>query len=275
MKTNETVLITGATSGIGLELAHLFAKNAYDLVIVSRDEVLLTDVATELRSSGATSVQVISADLATPEGPAKVFNKTEQLGIKVDILVNAAGVGIHGHFVETDLDTELKIIQLNISSLVHLTKVYLPGMVERRRGKILQLASIAAYQPTPLLAVYAATKAFVLSFSDAITNELEETGVTLTSLIPGATKTDFFRKARALHTRAARENPEDPKVVAQIGYDALMKGQNHAVAPGVKSQIIMSSMMSNDKVAKQARKYMEPDKEAVAKIGRLMPHLRK
>jgi short-subunit dehydrogenase len=260
MKT-QTVLITGASSGIGLELAYLFAKDKYNLVIVSRDEQLLNALAIELKSQGAPSVLVVPADLSLPEGPEIVFNTTQQHGIEVDILVNDAGVGVHGKFVETDLEAELKIIQLNIASLVHLTKVYLPGMVERRRGKILQLASIASYQPTPLLAVYAATKAFVLSFTDAITNELQDTGVTLTSLIPGATDTDFFRKANAEHTKAAQDDPEDPKVVAQVGYDALMKGEHHAVAPGVKTQILMSSLMSNEAIAKQARKNMEPEEK--------------
>ena len=261
MKTNQTVLITGASSGIGLELAYLFAKENYNLVIVSRDEQLLNDVASELRDKGAAAVTVIAADLATPEGPEKVFNTTKQMGLDIDILVNDAGVGIHGEFIHTDLETELKIIQLNICSLVHLTKVYLPGMVARQNGKILQLASVASYQPTPLLAVYAATKAFVLSFTDAITNELEDTGVTLTSLIPGATDTDFFRKAQMEHTKAAQD-PEDPAVVAKIGFEALMAGKHHAVAPGVKSQILMSSIRSNEKVAAQARKNMEPEDEA-------------
>jgi short-subunit dehydrogenase len=261
MNNNKTALITGASSGIGLQLAHLFAKDKYNLVIVSRDEQLLNDVAIDLKNSGAPRVEVIAADLSTPEGPEKVISNTQQMGIEVDILVNDAGVGIHGKFIETDLEAELKIIQLNIASLVHLTKAFLPRMVERRSGKILQLASIASYQPTPLLAVYAATKAFVLSFTDAITNEIQDTGVTITSLIPGPTDTDFFRKAHAENTKAAHDNPEDPYVVAQVGYEALMKGEHHATAPGVKSQILMSTLMPNERVAAKAKKTMEPDED--------------
>lgn len=254
-----TVLITGATSGIGYELARLFAQDGYHLTLVARDEHMLEKVARELRQLGARDTVVIPADLSLREGPARVFNTTEQMRLEVSILVNDAGAGVHGPFLDTDLAEELRIIQLNVASLVFLTKVYLRKMVRRRQGKILQLASIASYQPTPLLAVYAATKAFVLSFTDALINELKDTGVTVTALIPGPTDTDFFRKAHAEHTRAAHDHPEDPSLVAKVGYEALMKGKHHAVPPGMKKQIAISSILPNEQVAAKARKSMEDD----------------
>jgi short-subunit dehydrogenase len=208
MNNTHTVLITGATSGIGLELARFFARDHYTLAIVSRETQKAEQTARELKAAGATDVHVITADLAEPTGPEQVFAATKKAGLHIDILVNDAGVGVHGKFAETDLQEEIRIVQLNVISLVHLTKLYLREMLPKKKGRILQLASVASYQPTPLLAVYAATKAFVLSFSDAIANELEGTGITVTSLIPGPTDTDFFRKADAEHTKAAQDNPE-------------------------------------------------------------------
>jgi uncharacterized protein len=254
---NRYALITGATSGIGLELARRFALDHHNLILVARDAQMLDKVARELHEEGSPHVVTIPADLATKEGPAHVFNTTEQMGLQVEILVNDAGVGVHGAFLQTDLAEELRIIQLNIASLVFLTKVYARQMARRHRGKIMQVASIASYQPTPLLAVYAATKSFVLSFTDALINEFADSGITMTALIPGPTDTDFFRKAHMENTRAAQEDPEQPDVVAQIGYDALMKGQHHAVAPGMKKEIAMSSILPNERVAAKARKSME------------------
>jgi short-subunit dehydrogenase len=257
----KTALITGASSGIGFELAKLFAKDNYDLIIVSRDEKRLTEAADVLLSEGAGKVMIIAKDLSVPGSASEVYAETKREGILVNVLVNDAGVGLHGEFVHNNLEKEIAIIQLNIVSLVQLTKLYLRDMLSHNEGRILQVASIASYQPTPLLAVYAATKAFVLSFTDALINELENSKVTMTALIPGATATDFFRKAGAAHTKAAQDNPEDPAVVAKIGYEALMKGEHHAVPPGVKKEIIMSTVLPNEKIASQARTYMEPEGE--------------
>jgi len=254
----KTVLITGASCGIGLELSRLFAKDHYNMVIVARNHEHLEQVATEFRHLGAASVLCIPADLSVSGNALAVYNETRTRGIHVDILVNDAGAGEHGLFAETDLQRELGIIQLNIASLVVLTKLYLRDMLTRNEGKILNLASIASYQPTPRLAVYAATKAFVLSFSDALSYELENTGVTITALIPPPTDTAFFESAGAEHTRAATENPEDPAVVADVGYEALMAGRYHATPPGIRRQIFMSSIMSNHAVATKAAKQMEP-----------------
>ena len=254
---NRTALITGATSGIGLELAKLFAKDNYNLVIVARNEESLGRVAVELNNLGAGKITVIAQDLSIAGAAAEVYKITSEQNIAINVLVNDAGVGERGLFSETNLEKELAIIQLNVSSLVHLTKLYLKDMLKRNEGRIMQVASISAYQPTPLLAVYAATKAFVLSFTDALINELQDTKVTMTALIPGATDTDFFKKAGAEYTKAAMENPEDPEIVAQYGYDALMKGEHHALAPGVRSQILMSTVMPNENVAAMAREQME------------------
>lgn len=239
----------------------LFAQAGYKLVIVARNENKLEFTADLLKENGAPQVTPISCDLAVAGNAQKLYEQVQERNITVDILVNDAGVGEHGLFSETPLEEELAIIQLNVASLVHLTKLYLREMVSRNEGKILQLASIASYQPTPLLAVYAASKAFVLSFTDALINELKDTNVSMTALIPGATHTEFFIRANAENVKAT-ENLEDPAVVAKVGYEALMSGKPHAVAPGMTSQIVMSSLMNNQQVAAMARKQME-EKEVV------------
>jgi short-subunit dehydrogenase len=255
------VLITGATSGIGLELAKLFAKDGNDMVIVARDEQTLNKVSDELLKLGAGKVTVISKDLSLPGKAEEVFMETSQSGIEIGTLVNDAGVGQRGLFSDIPLDKDLEIIHLNIISLLTLTKLYLKEMLERKSGRILQLASVASYQPTPLLSVYAATKAFVLSLTDSLGNELKDSGVSITALIPGATDTDFFNKADMENTVAAHHDPEDPALVAKIGYEALRQGKLHATAPGVKKEILMSSLSPNKRVAEKARKQMEEEKE--------------
>lgn len=256
---NGTVLITGPTSGIGLELAKLFARDKYNMVLVSRNSTDLQHTAELLQGLGAGEVTIIPKDLSIPGQAQEVYDETRLQGIDIDILVNNAGVGERGYFHENDLAKELQIIQLNITSMVHLTKRYLRDMLAKGKGKILNLASVSSYQPTPMLAVYAATKAFILSFSDALVNELKDENITVTSLIPGPTDTDFFRKAHAEHTKAAQDDPEDPAKVAEIGYKELMDGSSHAVAPGMRMQIVMSSTMPNQKVASQARDFMKED----------------
>jgi short-subunit dehydrogenase len=256
MNRNKYALITGATSGIGYELARLFAKDGYNLVIVSRSGKRALNAAEEFKQVGAPSVTMIVKDLAEPTSAEEIYALTKEKGIEIDVLVNDAGMGVYGYFHKTDLSRELAIIQLNITSLVQLTKFYLRDMLERNEGRILQVASIAAYQPTPLLSVYAATKAFVLSFTDALIDELKGTNVKMTALIPGATDTDFFRKAGAEHTRAAHEAGA-PEEVARTGYESLMRNEHHAIAPGVRSQVIMSSILPNETITARAHKAME------------------
>jgi short-subunit dehydrogenase len=265
METKQTVLITGATSGIGKELALLFAKEGYKLVIVARNKQKLEETADLLKENGAPQVTPVSCDLAVVGNAQRLYEEVRERNITIDILVNDAGAGERGPFKETSLEEELAIIQLNVASLVHLTKLYMREMVERNEGRILQLASIASYQPTPLLAVYAATKAFVLSFTDALINELKDTNVTMTALIPGPTHTEFFVRAHAENVKAT-EDMEEPDVVAKIGFEALMSGKPHAIAPGMTSQIVMSSLMSNQQVAAMARRQME-EKEIPSEDG--------
>jgi short-subunit dehydrogenase len=258
---NKTALITGATSGIGYELAKLFARDKYNLVIVSRSEDRLNEAANEFWSLGSPRITVIPKDLSMSGSAKAVYEHTKREGIEVNVLVNDAGVGEHGLFSETEIDKELKIIQLNIVSLVHLTKLYLTDMLQRREGRILQLASVASYEPTPMLSVYAATKAFVLSFTDSLIHELKDTGVTMTALIPGPTDTDFFRKAHMEHTRAAQNDPQDPAEVAKVGYEGLMNGEHHAVvSASVRAQVAMSSVLPNETVTSMAAAQMEEKK---------------
>lgn len=258
--TNKTALITGASSGIGYELVKLFANDGNNLVLVARNEARLNEIANEIRNQNSNlNVHVIAKDLAVDGAAAEVYNETRNLGIEVNYLINDAGIGQRGLFWDTDFEKDKEVIHLNIISLVHLTKLYLKDMQARNEGKILQVASIAAYQPTPLLAVYAATKAFVLSFGDALINELKDTNITLTSLIPGPTDTDFFNKADAENTVAAQKT-QDAAEVAKEGYDAFLKGDHHAVSSAmVGAQAAMSTALPNEAVSKMARKYMEED----------------
>jgi len=256
---NQTVLITGATSGIGLEIAKLFAYDNYNMVLVARDEERLIDIATELQEMGAGRVTIIAKDLCMQNAAAEIHHITHQNSIHVDVLVNNAGMGEYGLFAETSIEKELCIIQLNISAMVELTKLYMKDMIAHdKEGRIMQLASVSSYQPSPMLAVYAATKAFVLSFSDAIAAELRDTDIKITSLIPGPTETDFFRKAGMEHTKAAHDNLEEAEIVAMVGYQALIKGESHAYPPRVRQMVAMSSILTNHNVAKMVEKQMQP-----------------
>jgi uncharacterized protein len=253
---NQTALVTGATSGIGYELASLFAQHGYNLVIVSRNEKRALSAAEEFRRIGAPQVTMIVQDLFKPGAADEIHAITREKNIGVDVLVNNAGMGCYGYFRDTDLHKELGIIQLNISSLVHMTKLYMADMLKGEGGKILQVASIASYAPLPLMAVYGASKAFILSFTDALIDELKGTNVSMTALIPGVTDTDFFRKAGAENTRAAQEGI-DPAEVAKIGFDALLRGEHHAVAKNIRSQIFMSQFLPNEQLARMAHRALD------------------
>ena len=187
----ETVLVTGASSGIGLELAKCFAADGCRLVLVSRKGIVLEALATELRKAHKIQAQVITADLAQPESPTRLLAHLQNAGLKVDVLVNNAAFGAQGKFVELPLGRQLEMLQVNMTTLTHLTGLLLPGMVERRRGGVLNVASTAAFQPGPGMAIYYATKAYVLSFSEALAEELAGTGVTVTAVCPGPTATNF------------------------------------------------------------------------------------
>lgn len=192
---SETALITGAASGIGLALAHEFASHGHSLILTSRLESELREVAAELTSTHKIDVGIIAADLEDPASPQKIFDSVERERVQIDILVNNAGLGCRGKFWEIPIEQEFSIVRVNIEAVLRLTHLFLPSMVSRNRGRLLTTASIAGFEPGPLLAVYHASKAFVLSFSEALATELEDTEITVTALCPGPTDTDFFSES--------------------------------------------------------------------------------
>ncbi len=254
------VLITGATSGIGLELAKLFAKNQYNLILVARQEEDLRITKARLQQNG-TDIKILAKDLFDPQHAFDLYEEVKQMGVQVSILVNNAGQGHYGEFVETDIKRELEIIDLNIKSLVILTKCFVTDMIARREGKILNLASIASKVPGPWQAVYHGTKAFVLSFSEGIREELKDTGITVTALLPGATDTDFFNKADMNESKIleVKDNLSDPAKVAKDGYDALMAGEDQVIS-GFKNklQMAMNTITSDKSSAHQMHEQQKP-----------------
>jgi short-subunit dehydrogenase len=234
----KTALITGSASGIGYELARIFAADNYNLVLVDRNELKLQEIAIEFQEKFNLIIRTIVKDLSLSTSPEEIFTELQQAGIKIDILVNNAGFGTYGLFNETNLNTELEMLQVNLVCLTHLTKLFLKDMVKQRNGKILNVASAAAFQPGPLMAVYFATKAYVLSFSEAIANELEGTGVTVTVLCPGSTISAFHERTGMADSKLVKgQKMMDAKTVAQIGYDALMRGKTIAI-PGLLNKIL-------------------------------------
>jgi len=234
----ETVLITGASSGIGLELAKCFAADQSCLILVARNTAALEALAAELRRERAIEVQVIGADLARSESPREIFEALKHRGVAVDVLVNNAGFGLHGRFVELPLTRQLEIIQVNAAALVALTGLFLPDMVSRRRGGILNVGSVAGFIPGPNMAVYYASKAFVQSFSEALFEELRGTGVSVTNLCPGPTETNFSRVARAFQTRELQGAKMTAAVVAASGHRAFRR-QRLVDVPGLPNRLLV------------------------------------
>jgi short-subunit dehydrogenase len=237
--SNENTLITGASSGIGLHLAHEFARHEHPLVLVAPVQSELEKIADEFRRDHGITVRLIAKDLREPDAAQEVYDEAHSSGAPIEILVNNAGHGQRGKFWEIPLETDISMIDLNILAYLRLTKLVLPDLVERRRGRILNTASVAGFEPGPLQAVYHATKAFVLSWSEALSTELEETGVTVTALCPGPTDTDFFEKADAEDTRAV-QHAMAPQEVAKIGYEALMDGKRVVIAGAVNKAMVFS-----------------------------------
>ncbi|MCU0428892.1 MAG: SDR family oxidoreductase [Cytophagaceae bacterium] len=239
---NPTVLLTGASSGIGRELAITFAKNGHPLVLIARTELPLRQLATELNQKYGVPVEVFSCDLSTPEAASKVYDFCNDNGLQIDILVNNAGVGDYGLFYEMDLEKQCRMIQLNVMTLTSLTHLFLPAMLVRQRGYVLQVASIASVLPGPWMAVYYATKAYVLHFSEAIANELKGTGVSITCLCPGGTATNFFQEANAGKSAFLKNaNLMPAAVVAEFGYKALMSRKTVAI-PGWVNYCMVNSV---------------------------------
>jgi uncharacterized protein len=265
MNTNQQyALVTGATSGIGYEIAKLLAQDGYNLVIVARTQADLDATANELMGSHGVTVRSIAKDLFDRNASFELYDEVQGMGIQIDVLVNDAGQGQYGEFIDTDINREMDIIQLNITSLVVLTKLFLRDMVEQGNGKILNVASIAGKIPGPLQSVYHGTKAFVHSFTEAIRSEVKDKGITVTSLLPGATETDFFNKADMLDAKNVQDGKlADAADVAKDGYKALMKDDDMVIS-GLKNkmQVAMSNVMPDEMVADNTHKQQSPKEES-------------
>lgn len=234
-------MITGASMGIGLELAHVFASHGHDLVLVARSRDLLEALSRELEAKYRITATAIASDLAEREAPQALSDELAARSIQVEFLVNNAGFGLRGEFRDTDIARELNMIQLNIATLTHLTKLILPQMLERGSGRIMQVASIAAFQPGPLMAVYYASKAYVLSFSQALAEELRGSGVTVTALCPGPTATNFAKTALMESSWVfVQAGPASGAEVARYGYAAMMRGQRIAI-PSFRDRVLMQA----------------------------------
>jgi short-subunit dehydrogenase len=235
--TTETVLITGASSGIGLELARCFAADKSNLIIVARTQAALEELARELRSQYKISVHVLCADLAKPESSAQVYSELKGRGLVVDVLVNNAGFGLHGGFTNLPLRSQLEMIQVNLTALVELTGLFLPEMVARNRGGILNVGSVAGFVPGPQMAVYYATKAFVRSFSEALHEELRGTNINVTNLCPGPTESNFSKVARSHHVREAQAKKMTAAEVALAGHADFRRGKAFSI-PGMTNKLM-------------------------------------
>jgi uncharacterized protein len=241
-------LVTGASAGIGRELADILAREGHDLVLVARREPELTDLARELKERHGADSRVLTADLSAPDAATQLVESLGA-GTAVDVLVNNAGFGGHGAFAERDRDEEMRMIAVNVTALTDLTKQLVPGMVARGRGRILNVASTAAFQPGPFMAVYYATKAYVLSFSEALHEELSGTGVTVTCLCPGVTKTEF-QKVAGVEEVPLTQGPLSmtARAVAESAYSGLAKGRR-LVIPGVHNKVGVQAVRLSPRAA--------------------------
>ncbi|MBO0936878.1 SDR family NAD(P)-dependent oxidoreductase [Fibrella sp. HMF5335] len=272
--TGKTALITGASSGIGQELAKLFAQDGYNLVLVARSVETLHRLAEVFELNyGTEQVTVIEKDLSEEDAARDVYEQVQAKGITVDVLVNDAGVGLHGKFAtETDWEAEKSMVNLNVLTTTLLTKLYLRDMVARNEGRVLNLASLVSITPFPLMAVYAATKAYVNSLTQSLVNELKGTNVTVTALMPNATDTDFFNKAGAADV-VATDMVDDPVMVAKDGYEALMSGKPKVVPGGLvnKAYEVMAYVAPQETMAGMMRYTLTPKHEIAQKVREQRP----
>jgi short-subunit dehydrogenase len=237
--SSKVVLVTGASGGIGAELARLAARDGHSLLLVARNEQSLQAIGETCRQLGAPRAEFLAADLSRPDGPARVWEWTQSLGVEVDWLINNAGFGARGSFHEIELETTLQMLQLNITSLTELTRRYLPGMVQRRQGRVMNVASTAAYVPGPWLATYYASKAYVLSFSEALNVELAGSGVTVTAVCPGPTSTGFQKRAGM--PDSFFKWAMSCEKCARIAYRGFLKGKPVCITGGVNNLLIAMS----------------------------------
>ncbi|MEH2069074.1 MAG: SDR family NAD(P)-dependent oxidoreductase [Nostoc sp.] len=256
--TRPLAVVTGASNGIGYELAKQFAQNGFDLLVTSTGSSI-NEAAVAFQELGA-KVETVQTDLATYDGVETLYDKIKAIGQPVDAIAINAGVGVGGEFTKTDLQEELNLIELNVASTVHLAKRVVKDMVDRGKGRILFTSSIVSQMPTPFQAVYAASKAFVHSFAEAIRNELKDTGVTVTALMPGATETNFFQRAGLDNTKVGSEKKDDPAEVAKQGFEALMAGKDSVLAESLKTKIqgAIGSVLPDTVTAELNRQLNEP-----------------
>ena len=246
-RPGETVLITGASSGIGRELARLFAGDGAELVLVARSEGRLAELAGELTADYGVQAQVVPADLSQPAGPGQIMEALAHRHIEVDVLVNNAGFGAHGPVAGLGVARQLEMIEVNVAALTRLTALLVPGMLERHRGAILNVASVAAFAPGPNQVVYCATKAYVLSFTEALAEEVRGSGVRVCCLAPGATQTEFATQAGMDSTRLFRWGVMDAERVARAGHDGLRRGKT-LVIPGLLNQALAFSVRLSPRI---------------------------
>lgn len=257
--TRPLAVVTGASSGIGYELAKQFAQNGFDLLVTASTENV-SKAAQACEELGA-KVETVQADLATYDGVEALYSKIKATNRPVDAIAINAGVGVGGDFArQSDLKDELNLINLNVVSTVHLAKRVLQDMIERGSGRVLFTASIAALQPGPFEAVYAASKAFVKSFAEAIRNELKDTDITVTALMPGPTETNFFHRAEMDDTKVGADKKDDPAQVAKQGFEALMAGKDSIIAGSLKTKVLgtVSKVLPDVVNAETHRKLSEP-----------------
>jgi short-subunit dehydrogenase len=258
---NALAVVTGASSGIGYELAKVLADNGFDVVIAAENEEIADAAAQLSLRSGGVHVEPVRVDLTGYDGVESLVSHVRAMGRPVDVLAVNAGVGVGGDFVrDTSLDDNLEIVDLNVRSAVHLSHRLITDMVDRKEGKVLFTSSVAATAPGPYHSVYAASKAFLASFAQGLREELRDTGVTVTTLMPGPTDTEFFDRAGMQDTKVATGDKDDPAQVAQQGFEALMKGDDHVVAGSLKNKVqVIAGKVAPDPVkAKLMRSMTEP-----------------
>lgn len=253
----KTVLITGVSGGIGKELADRFARDGHEMVLVSRNEAKLMELAESYRSTYGVVVTVIAKDIASPGVPEEIFKELHEKGIHIDYLVNNAGFGLYGKFLETDINQEANMIDVNIKALTAMTKLFLPGMVERNRGGVMNVSSMVGFFPGPLMSVYHATKSYVLSFTEALANEVSNTNVNVnvTALCPGLTSTGFVDRSGMQASNLVRSGTiMEAGRVADIGYRGFMNGKT-LIIPGRRNRLVafLPRLLSRQRVTQMMR----------------------
>ncbi len=255
-------LVTGASSGMGYEYAKLFAKDGKNIVVLARSRDRLEELKSELEKEYGTRVMVLVKDLADPKAPQQVFSELEKAGINIDVLVNNAGFSVYGKFSDSDWQKEAEMLQVNIISLTLLTKLFLKNMLEKNSGKILNISSGVGFMPSPWFSVYGGTKHYVLGFSNAISNEVKGTGVSVTCFCPTNTRTLFFKRANAEHCRSNKRGlaAMDAATAAKLGYGALKKGKTTATA-GLPLTMMMfwSRFMPRNLVCSVSKSVLQPE----------------